>query len=151
MPLAFESAGAGRWLDRPRFSFYVLRVHPNLTREEKVKMNHETQEAYNYFRGKFEEIYLDFVKTSLTVSAATVAAIVIFSNRFDQGEIPLLLCLSMVGFLFSVLCGVALQFYMCIDISGFLGRLEKFGLVQGDVDIGGSIRMKSSKKFLEAV
>ena len=58
---------------------------------------------------------------------------------------------SLVGFLFSILCGVALQFYMCIDISSFLDRLEVSGLAQEDVYIDGSIRMKSSKKFLAFV
>lgn len=110
-----------------------------------------SQETYSHFRKKFEEIYIDFVKTTLTVSAATVAAIVIFSNRFDQGEIPFLLYFSMVGFLFSILCGVALQFYMCIDISSFLDKLEVSGLAQKDVHIDGSIRMKSSRKFLAFV
>ena len=110
-----------------------------------------SKEMHSRFYEKFEEIYLDFVKTTLTISAATVAAIVIFSNRFDQGQIPIILSLSMVGFLFSVLCGATLQFYMCIDISSFLDRLAKSGLAQEDVHIDGTIRMKSSKKFLTFV
>lgn len=111
-------------------------------------MNRLNQEVYVYFRKKLEETYLDFVKTALTISAATIAAIVIFSGRFDSGQIPFFLRLSMVGFLFSIFCGVALQFYICIDISSFLDRLEKDNLVQEDVHIDGSIRMKSSRKFL---
>ena len=107
-----------------------------------------SQEMHDHFRRKFEVIYLDFIRMSITIAAATIAAIVISSGRFDQNEIPFLLRLSMLGFLLSILFGAALQFCICIDISGFLERIEVRGIGADDMNTAGNIYIKNSRKFI---
>lgn len=87
-------------------------------------MNRQIVKLKRELINESQQLYREFSKSLLTISAALIAAIIIYSGRLSPGDMPVLIMCSIIGFIMSIGFGVSFQLYTFKEVMDIVDLID---------------------------